>query len=32
MLLSLFNINTCPLSKNIEELEYLLDKTKIVFI
>ena len=23
--------NTCSLSKNIEELEYLLDKTKIDF-
>ena len=29
--LSLFHINTCSLSKNIEELEYLLDKTKIDF-
>ena len=29
--LSLFHINTCSLSKNIEELEYLLDKTKIGF-
>ena len=28
---SLFHINTCSLSKNIEELEYLLDKTKIDF-
>ena len=25
--LNLFHINTCSLSKNIEELEYLLDKT-----
>ena len=29
--LSLFHINTCSLSKNIEELEYLLDKVKIGF-
>ena len=29
--LSLFHINTCSLSKNIKELEYLLDKTKIDF-
>ena len=29
--LSLFHINTCSLSKNIEEPEYLLDKTKIDF-
>ena len=29
--MSLFHINTCSLSKNIEELEYLLDKTKIDF-
>ena len=29
--LSLFHINTCSLFKNIEELEYLLDKTKIGF-
>ena len=29
--LSLFHINTCSLSKIIEELEYLLDKTKIEF-
>ena len=29
--LSLFHINVCSLSKNIEELEYLLDKTKIDF-
>ena len=27
----LSHINTCSLSKNIEELEYLLDKTKIDF-
>ena len=26
-----FHINTCSLSKNIEELECLLDKTKIDF-
>ena len=29
--LSLFYINTCSLSKNVEKLEYLLDKTKIDF-
>ena len=29
--LSLFHINTYSLPKNIEELEYLLDKTKIDF-
>ena len=29
--MSLFHINTCSLSKNIEEHEYLLDKTKIDF-
>ena len=29
--LSLFHINTCSLSKNIEEPEYLLDKTKTDF-
>ena len=29
--LSFFHINTCALSKNIEELKYLLDKTKIDF-
>ena len=29
--LSLFRINTCSLPKNIEELEFLLDKTKIDF-
>ena len=29
--LSLFHISTCSLSKNIEALEYLLDKTKIDF-
>ena len=29
--LSLFHINVCSLSKNIEELEYLLDKTKTDF-
>ena len=29
--LSLFHINTCSLPKNIEELEYLSDKTKIDF-
>ena len=29
--LNLFHINTCSLSKNIEALEYLLDKTKIDF-
>ena len=29
--LSLFHINTCSLSKNIEEFQYLLDKTKIDF-
>ena len=29
--MSLFHINTCSLHKNIEELEYLLDKTKIDF-
>ena len=29
--LILFHINTCSLSKNIEALEYLLDKTKIDF-
>ena len=29
--LSLFHINTCSLPKNIEELQYLLDKTKIDF-
>ena len=28
---ALSHINTCSLSKNIEELEYLLDKTKIDF-
>ena len=27
----LWVFNTCPLSKNIKELEYLLDKTKIDF-
>ena len=27
----LFHINTCYLPKNIEELEFLLDKTKIDF-
>ena len=30
--LSLFHINTCSLSKNIEELVYLLDKTKKEFV
>ena len=29
--LILFHINTCSLPKNIEELEFLLDKTKIDF-
>ena len=29
--LSLFHINTCSLSKNIEEIEYLINKTKIGF-
>ena len=29
--MSLFRINTCSLPKNIEELEFLLDKTKIDF-
>ena len=29
--MSLFHINTCSLHKNIEEREYLLDKTKIDF-
>ena len=29
--LSLFHISTCSLPENIEELEYLLDKTKIDF-
>ena len=29
--LSFFHINTCSLLKNIAELEYLLDKTKIDF-
>ena len=29
--LSHFHINTCSFPKNIEELEYLLDKTKIDF-
>ena len=29
--MSLFHINTCSLHKNIEELKYLLDKTKIDF-
>ena len=29
--LSLFHINTCSLPKNIEELRYLIDKTKIDF-
>ena len=28
---SLFHINTCSFSKNIEEIEYLLDKTKTDF-
>ena len=27
--MSLFCINTCSVPKNIDELEYLLDKTKI---
>ena len=29
--LSLFHINTCSLSKNIEEIEYFINKTKIDF-
>ena len=29
--LSLFHISTCSLPKNIEEREYLLDKTKTNF-
>ena len=29
--MSLFHINTCSLSKNIEEIKYLLDKKKIDF-
>ena len=29
--LSLFHINTCSLSKNIKELEYIINKTKIDF-
>ena len=29
--LSLFHLNTCPLSKNIEEREYLISKTLIDF-
>ena len=29
--MSLFHINTCSLPKNFEELEFLLDKTKIDF-
>ena len=29
--MSLFHIKTCSLPKNIEKLEYLLDKTKIDF-
>ena len=29
--MSLFHINKCSLPKNIEELEYLLGKTKIDF-
>ena len=29
--MSLFHINTCSLSKNIEELEYFINKTKIDF-
>ena len=29
--LSLFDINTCSLSKNIEELKYVINKTKVEF-
>ena len=28
---NLFHINTCSFLKNIEELDYLLDKTKVDF-
>ena len=29
--LSLFHVNTCSLPMNLEDLEYLIDKTKINF-